>query len=74
MFVCGGWGLVRAMGQAFWIQLSRGWEEDCEGYGSPEEAPDLALGRMQSEGFLEEVVGSGRAQRGKGLDRDQDKR
>lgn len=43
-----GVGLVRGMGQAFGTQRSRGWE-DCEGYGSPEEAPDLALGRMQSE-------------------------
>lgn len=46
--VCGG-VLVRGMGQAFWTQRSRDWEEDCEGYGSPDEAPDLALGRMQSE-------------------------
>lgn len=49
--VCVGVGLVRGMGQAFGTprSRSRGWEEDCEGYGSPEEAPDLALGRMQSE-------------------------
>lgn len=60
-----GWGLICT--QPVWTQPS-------QGYGSPEKAPDLALGKMLLDRFLEWVAGPRQAPKGEGTGQGQDKR